>query len=659
MKSKTLMLVGMMIVGTASLIGCDQEKSASAESVAIPATTQDYGVLAEGQLVPEHHIQLAFRMAGQVTELLVQEGETVTAGQIIARLDNSPQLRAAYAQASANVEQASMSLQQAQLGLEQANANIQQAEYTLAQATAETQRSEHSHAQTLLEGSQLALERAGAAMETISAQQRLDALYDAASITPAQIEEEIQQALTQLQIAEDALPVVDQPDIVYYEQQVLQAELVLKQLQFSSTIVDIGTLTDAIDRAEDLVDDEKEFIDKVEKAVKGCQVDIETGTLSDTKLEFSEKLTYRDEPYETGTVYDVPNWIADELLADYDTIVSRATLTCDAERKITIDGRTITLADARDDYNDVVSKYDEAVLELERARLQNEESIRAAQMKLARVQRNLEWAQSEQYSREGILAAAGQSADDPALPQSVFLGRQQLQADVTLAQAQLDDARKRLSELEDGIDPDAKELAAAQLAQANAHAAYADTQAQQIELRVKQAELALQVTRAKQKSAALTVDVARVQQESATVSVESARAQERSARTALESAEADLGRNELRAPWSGFLADLPLKLYAYVQPGQPVATLADFSGWKVETDNLTEIEVPEVFLEQQVTITSDALPELELSGIVTAISALHAEKRGDVTYTVTVELEESDDRLRWGMTMVVTFPPTD
>ncbi|MDP6225830.1 MAG: HlyD family efflux transporter periplasmic adaptor subunit, partial [Anaerolineales bacterium] len=107
------------------------------------------------------------------------------------------------------------------------------------------------------------------------------------------------------------------------------------------------------------------------------------------------------------------------------------------------------------------------------------------------------------------------------------------------------------------------------------------------------------------------------------------------------------------------IAALPLKMDAYVQPGQPVATLADFSGWKVETDNLTEIEVPEVTLGQKVSITPDALPELDLPGVVTDISALHAEKRGDVTYTVTVAVEKSDPRLRWGMTMVVTFPPAD
>ena len=656
MSKRTLMVVAMLIAA-AALAGCEQEKSATPESVAVPTITQDYGVLAEGQLLPERHIDLAFGIAGRVTELLVQEGEMVTSGQPIARLDNRPRLQAAYAQASTNIEQAAATLQQTELALEQANASIQQAEYNLEQAEAETQQAEYSLSQAQLEGPQIALERAQAALETIDAQQQLDALHDAATLTPARIESEIQQALTQLQTAEDALPVVDQPDEQYYEHQVQQAENALEQLQHSTTIVDIGALTDAVDSAEDRVDDEKEFLDKVEKAVEGCQVDVETDT--HTKLEFSEQLTYRSEIYETGTVYDVLNWIADDLLDDYASVVSKATLTCDVERKITTDGRTVTLADAQDDYNDIVTQYDEAVVQLEKARLQNQKSIRAAQMDLARAQRNLEWAQSGQYSREGILAAAGQSADDPAPPQSVSLAQQQLQGDITLAQAQLDDARKRLSELQDGIDPDAKELAKARLAQAQAHAAYADTQAKQIELRVEQAILALQIAGVQQQSAAVAVEVARLQQDSAAAAMESARAHERSALAALEAAEADLARNELRAPWSGVVADLPLKVDAYVQPGQPVATLADFSSWKVETDNLTEIEVPEVSLGQKVSITPDALPELDLPGVVTDISALHAEKRGDVTYTVTVAVEKSDPRLRWGMTMVVTFPPAD
>ena len=129
----------------------------------------------------------------------------------------------------------------------------------------------------------------------------------------------------------------------------------------------------------------------------------------------------------------------------------------------------------------------------------------------------------------------------------------------------------------------------------------------------------------------------------------------RASQAALDLATQNLAHNELVAPWDGTIADLPLTLDEYVQPGQPIATIADFSVWKVETDNLTEIEVPDVSEGQNVSINPDALPELKLNGKVSSISQLFTEKRGDVTYTVTIDLEESDPRLRWGMTMVVTF----
>jgi hypothetical protein len=46
---------------------------------------------------------------------------------------------------------------------------------------------------------------------------------------------------------------------------------------------------------------------------------------------------------------------------------------------------------------------------------------------------------------------------------------------------------------------------------------------------------------------------------------------------------------------------------------------------------------------------------MELAGVVETIKDLSEEKRGDVTYTVTIRLDKSDPRLRWGMTVAVAF----
>jgi len=127
------------------------------------------------------------------------------------------------------------------------------------------------------------------------------------------------------------------------------------------------------------------------------------------------------------------------------------------------------------------------------------------------------------------------------------------------------------------------------------------------------------------------------------------------AETNIVAAQTALENIELVAPFPGTLVDLGLKVGEQVSPGMPVAVLADFSRWKVETDDLTEIEVPSIFIGQEVTVTPDALPELELNGTVDYISDLYEEKRGDITYTARILLDEHDERLRWGMTAVITF----
>jgi multidrug resistance efflux pump len=127
------------------------------------------------------------------------------------------------------------------------------------------------------------------------------------------------------------------------------------------------------------------------------------------------------------------------------------------------------------------------------------------------------------------------------------------------------------------------------------------------------------------------------------------------AQASLASAQDALKNSEVRAPFPGVVADLKVKVGEQVTPGQVGAVLADFSGWVVETDNLTEIEVVRVAEGQQTSIVLDALPDVTLHGTVTSISPVFEEKRGDITYTVTIALTDGDPLMRWGMTAVTTF----
>ncbi len=137
--------------------------------------------------------------------------------------------------------------------------------------------------------------------------------------------------------------------------------------------------------------------------------------------------------------------------------------------------------------------------------------------------------------------------------------------------------------------------------------------------------------------------------------IETAEGRIAAAENAIKAAEAALGDLDLIATIPGVITRLDLIEGQRVSPGVPVAQIADFSQWYVETDNLTEIDVVEVSVGQKVTVTPDALPELNLSGAVVKISDVFVEKRGDITYTARILLDQVDPRLRWGMTVVVKF----
>jgi HlyD family secretion protein len=137
--------------------------------------------------------------------------------------------------------------------------------------------------------------------------------------------------------------------------------------------------------------------------------------------------------------------------------------------------------------------------------------------------------------------------------------------------------------------------------------------------------------------------------------MEAAQARLNAAESALLAAQDALADAELVSPISGTLVQLDLKEGEQVTPLKPIAVVADVSQWKVETNDLNEMEIPRVAVGQAATITPDALPDLDLAGTVDSISQLYVEKFGDVTYTVHINLDESDPRLRWGMTVTVEF----
>jgi multidrug resistance efflux pump len=123
----------------------------------------------------------------------------------------------------------------------------------------------------------------------------------------------------------------------------------------------------------------------------------------------------------------------------------------------------------------------------------------------------------------------------------------------------------------------------------------------------------------------------------------------------LAAAQAALSKLELVAPYDGVVAKVDISVGESVIPNQTVVTFADLSEWYVETTDLTENEVVSVVEGQNVTIVPDALPNLELPGVVETISKVYSEKSGDIVYKARIRLTEADPQLRWGMTVETRF----
>ncbi len=127
------------------------------------------------------------------------------------------------------------------------------------------------------------------------------------------------------------------------------------------------------------------------------------------------------------------------------------------------------------------------------------------------------------------------------------------------------------------------------------------------------------------------------------------------AKAAVQQARASLADTELRAPFTGTIADVSVKPGEQVVAGVPLVELADLSAWQVETADLTELDVVQVQEGDEVLVTFDAIHDLEIAGTVVRIEPIGREKLGDITYTVVIKLLGQDARLRWNMTAVVTI----
>jgi len=200
-----------------------------------------------------------------------------------------------------------------------------------------------------------------------------------------------------------------------------------------------------------------------------------------------------------------------------------------------------------------------------------------------------------------------------------------------------------------------------QVAQAEASVAQAEASVTQAEARVSQAEAGLSQAEAAVVQAEVSVRQAqaaldRVRAGPDELAVAQAALKVRQAEAELERAQGSLLDVEIRAPFDGTVSAVDVEEGDPVTAGAPAVTVADLSGWKVETEDLDEWGAIRIATEEAVELVFTAFDDKTLTGHIEEIDLNPTElPTGDVAYRVTIVLDEFDPALRWGMSVRVEF----
>lgn len=173
------------------------------------------------------------------------------------------------------------------------------------------------------------------------------------------------------------------------------------------------------------------------------------------------------------------------------------------------------------------------------------------------------------------------------------------------------------------------------------------------ETTISKAEADLALARAQQEEAQRKYEILRNGPDPDDVTLTQARIA--NAEAQLAAAQASLDKMELRAPFTGTVGTINMKPGEYVAPGIQVLLLIDESDWKVETTDLTELNVVNIVPGAPAEIVFDAIPSQKFQGNVNTISAQGENRQGDIVYRVTSDIKNLDPRLKWNMTCSIVI----
>ncbi len=121
---------------------------------------------------------------------------------------------------------------------------------------------------------------------------------------------------------------------------------------------------------------------------------------------------------------------------------------------------------------------------------------------------------------------------------------------------------------------------------------------------------------------------------------------------ALLDAQQLLSNYTVRAPFDGVIATLSIQKGDNISSGTSVAT--EITTQQTVEISLNEVDVSKVKIGQKVNLTFDAIPDLNITGVVADIDAVGTVTQGVVTYNIKISLDTQDDRVKSGMSVAAS-----
>jgi HlyD family secretion protein len=653
----TIMIITALLVSSCGPSAASRQQ---VDTVAVMRGDITARIEGSGTLTAAQTLELPFQTNGSVVQVLVDEGDTVTEGQVLARLDDRP-LEREVANAEAALASARAQLAQVQQGnateediaASQASVNSAEAELFKARNGNATEadiqnaqaqvRAAEANLQSVRSGNITSQDIADAEAQVRAAEASLEAARTG-NITP----EDIADAEAQVRSAEANLAKTERGGVT--PQDIASAEAQLRSAEANLANVSDGPPADQVSTVEANLRQARENLEKT-----AAQASATKTTASESVEQAADDVRIAQEAYSQAY------WDNQQAQSGTNPATGRS-----------FDDDNLDEATQQREYEEALRnaelQLNQAESRLEQAKVDYENALQQEQNDVATAQAQVDDAQVQ---LDELLK--GPDPDDVAQAQAQVdqarASLEELQAggaseDIAQAQAQLDQARANLAKLRAGGTPTDIAQAQAQLDQARANLAklraggtqtdIAQAQAQLDQNRASLGQLTAPSTEADIAAAQAQVDQARANLDALTATgtatdVQIQEAAVTQAEESLKQAQFELGYTTLRAPFGGIVTSVDILVGSVITSGTPVLTLVDRGIMHVDL-TLSENDVVQVAVDQPVSLTIDSLQGWSASGTVSYVAPTAEVTNDVVTYAVQVSFPDNDPRVKVGMT---------